>query len=119
VIPRPTTRAKLYIAGPYTRPDPVINTHAAIKFATIIYTDTYLLPVVPHLTLLWHMVEPHPLEFWYEMDLHHLARCDFIVRLPGESTGADKEMMFAEEHGIKEIHYTQMPVKARTVWDNR
>ena len=54
-------------------------------------------PVVPHLTLLVHMIEPQELEFWYEYDMNALARCDAAVRLPGYSSGADEEMRVANE----------------------
>ena len=85
----------VYVAGPYTRPDPVENSHLTIKAADELIADGVVTPVVPHLTLMWHLVSPKPLEFWYAYDLAMLARCDAVFRLPGESTGADREVEFA------------------------
>ena len=111
------TKPLLYVAGPYTRIDPVENTHRALKFATALIEEGYPLhPVVPHLTLLWHMVTPKPLEFWYEHDLHTLAVCVAVVRLPGESTGADAEIEFAKERHIDILEFMDMPERARSEW---
>ena len=85
----------VYVAGPYTRPDPVENTHLTIAAADELVRDGIVTPFVPHLTLLWHVVSPQPLEFWYAYDLAVLVRCDAVLRLPGESTGADREVAFA------------------------
>jgi hypothetical protein len=54
---------------------------------------------VPHLTLLWHIVSPRPLDFWYEYDVATLARCDAVFRMEGKSEGADQEVAFAEDEG--------------------
>ena len=90
-------RKMIYLAGPYTNPDPVINTHAAIKVGTWVYENTDWVPMIPHLTLLHHMVTPRPLEFWYSLDMHHMSRCDAVTRLPGKSSGADAEIDMAYE----------------------
>lgn len=89
----------VYIAGPYTNPDPVANTHEAIKWGETIERFGCDV-VIPHLSLLWHIVVPAPLEKWYARDLAVLARCDALFRFPGASSGADKEVTFAEERGI-------------------
>lgn len=92
-------RPLVYIAGPYTRDDPVLNTRAAVEWGEVV--ESYDCDVViPHLSLLWHAISPAPLERWYERDLAVLARCDALVRFPGASTGADAEVEFAREHGI-------------------
>jgi hypothetical protein len=50
---------------------------------------------VPHLTHLWHTMSPKPDQFWLDYDLHWLRHCDCVLRLPGESSGADKEEQVA------------------------
>jgi nucleoside 2-deoxyribosyltransferase len=87
-------RLWVYLAGPYTKPDPVENTRNALLAADRLYAAG-LFPVVPHLSLLSHLVAPHPPEYWYEFDMHLLDRCDALLRLPGESPGADREVDFA------------------------
>lgn len=93
-------RPLVYVAAPYTRPDPVENTHRLIKAVDRLVDDGFVTPFAPHLTLLWHLVNPRPLEFWYAYDLAMLVRCDAILRLPGESTGADREVAFAVDRGL-------------------
>lgn len=89
----------VYVAGPYTNPDPVLNTHVAID-AWAELSEAGYVPFVPHLNLLIHLVHPRPEDFWYEYDLQFLARCDVLLRLPGESKGADVEAAFARDRGI-------------------
>ncbi len=90
----------VYIAAPYLVPDPVWNTHDVIKLASRLYETELVVPLVPHLTLLWHAVEPHPAEYWYEYDLHLLRRCDAVLRVAGPSKGADIETDEAASLGI-------------------
>lgn len=90
----------VYLAAPYTNPDPIVNTHETIKVATLLVEDGRVTPIVPHLSLLWHLVTPRPIEFWYAYDLEVIARCDFVLRLAGISTGADAEVKEAERLGI-------------------
>jgi nucleoside 2-deoxyribosyltransferase len=91
-----STLPLVYIAGPYTSPDPVENTHDTIRIATRLYESGHLVPLVPHLTLLWHLVEPRPPDFWYAYDMHLLRRCDAVLVLPGLSPGADLEVTEAK-----------------------
>lgn len=82
----------VYLAAPYTNPDPVVNTHSVIEVATKLVEDGRVTPIVPHLSMLWHLVTPRPLEFWYAYDLEVMARCDYVLRLAGSSKGADAEV---------------------------
>lgn len=109
-------RPVLYVAGPYTRPDPVENTHKAVKVATALYELTEWVPLVPHITLLWHAITPRPVEFWYELDLHHMAHCDAVVRMPGASSGADREMEYAAEIGMEIVAWELLPDEVRAHW---
>lgn len=88
-------RPLVYLAGPYSHPDPVENTRRAILTADELHESGLVTCHVPHLTLLWHLLSPHPVEHWYGYDLAVLARCDALLRLAGGSTGADAEMEFA------------------------
>lgn len=90
----------VYIAGPYTNPDPVENTHNAIVCGEWIEEDFDVAVVIPHLSMLWHLVRPAPLEIWYQRDLHVLERCDAVYRMIGISTGADAEVTHARLHEI-------------------
>ena len=89
----------IYVAGPYTKGDPILHTRNAILAGSKLY-DAGWFPYVPHLSMLWHTVDPRPLQFWYDFDYQPLKKCDAFVRLPGESTGADLELEKAREWGL-------------------
>lgn len=89
----------VYIAGPYTKGDVVKNVRRVVLVADRL-RDVGFVPFVPHLTFVWHLVSPHEIDFWYQYDLAWLEKCDCLLRLEGESSGADNEVRFAEEHNI-------------------
>lgn len=90
----------IYIAGPYSAPDPCINTHRAIAYADVLLQRDLCVPVVPHLSHFWHTMHPHPYGDWIRMDLALLERCDGVIRLAGDSPGADGEVARANELGL-------------------
>lgn len=96
------SRPLVYVAGPYTNPDPILNVRNAI-FAGEVLWQEQCAPLVPHLSVVWHLVSPHKLEWWYALDLYLLERCDALVRLPGDSEGADREVRQAQVLGIPAI----------------
>jgi len=89
----------IYLAGPYTHPDPSENTNWAIRTANMLW-DAGFLVYVPHLTHLWHVVSPKPHDEWLTMGKEMVRRCDAVFRLTGESKGADEEVALAKELGI-------------------
>ena len=91
-------RPLVYVAGPYSSPDPCANTHEAIAVADRI--SAFCWPLIPHLSHFWHTMSPKPYEFWTEHDFVLLARCDALLRFPGESPGADAEVGFSYTAGI-------------------
>lgn len=92
----------IYIAAAYTQPDPVQNTHTVIRIADALL-DAGFMPLIPHLTLAWHLVSPKPYDTWLAYDRHLLARCDVLLRVPGYSHGAAQECTFADELAIPVI----------------
>ena len=90
---------KIFIAGPYTNPDPVVNTRNAILAAEQVVARGHT-PFIPHLTMFWHLLAPHDLEWWYDYDMVWLRFCNGVLRLPGDSKGADREVEYANSIGI-------------------
>ena len=92
-------KLRVYIAGPITLGDRTLNLRAAILAGDAVFKAGHL-PYIPHLNDIWHLVCPHPAEEWYKMDEPWLALCEVVVRLPGESVGADRECFLARRLGI-------------------
>lgn len=90
------TPPKIYVAGPYTLGDVAVNVRAAIDAANQLLALGFI-PFVPHLSHFWHMIAHHPYEDWIRYDLQWLEACDAVLRLPGESKGADLEVKRAGE----------------------
>lgn len=92
-------RARIYVAGPYTKGDVAINVHNAFKAANEL-ADLGFAPFVPHGTHFWHMIFQRPYAFWLELDNEFLPFCQGLLRLEGDSSGADKEVALAVNLGI-------------------
>ncbi len=90
---------KVYIAGPYSKGDVAINVRNAFEIANKL-ADLGYAPFVPHSTHFWHMLFPRPYEFWLELDNQFLPTCNAVLRIPGESSGADKEVELANTLSI-------------------
>ncbi len=94
---------RVYIAGAYTKGDVAVNVREAILAADGVAALGHT-PYLPHLTHFWHIVAPHPWQFWLQLDLAWLDLCDCVLRLEGESVGADREVAYAQQHCIK-VYY--------------
>ena len=90
---------RVYVAGPYTAPDPAVNVRVAMEAAHRLM-DMGHAPYCPHLSHYLHIHRPRPYEEWMELDLAWVERCDCLLRLPGYSPGADREVENAEKIGI-------------------
>ncbi len=97
-----TTSPLVFVSGPYTTPDPCINTRAAIAVGAALMDLGYA-PQIPHLSHFWHTVDPRPYEDWLRLAIGQLVGCDFAMRMPGESPGADREMAVARDAKIEII----------------
>lgn len=97
----------VYVAGPYSKPDPVANTHRMVKIADALL-DAGFVPVVPHLSLAWHLISPKSYQTWIAYDRQLLLRCDAVLRIPGHSAGATAEVEFALERHIPVIEPRSM-----------
>jgi hypothetical protein len=89
----------VYVAGPYSQGDVCANIRAAVEAADQLVA-LGCIPFVPHLSHLWHMIKPRTYQWWLWFDRQWLEACDCVVRIPGESNGADKEVAYARELGI-------------------
>lgn len=89
----------VYIAGPYTGGDVAVNVRRAMDAGDAVEAAGYVAHV-PHLSHFRHLHYARPYEHWMRLDLAWLAKCDVLVRLPGESPGADREVVEANRLGV-------------------
>jgi hypothetical protein len=89
----------VYIASPYTKPNPNHNVHRAIKAADALLAAGFI-PFVPILNHLWDTVSPHHYEDWMRWDHAWIERNDALVRLAGLSPGADRDREIGVKHGL-------------------
>lgn len=94
-------KIKVYVASPYTVGDTAKNVKTQIETADDLFSLGFnvFTPLVA--THFQHMVYPREYDFWLAIDLEWLAVCDCVLRLPGESKGADIEVKKAKELGIQ------------------
>ena len=83
----------VYVAGPYSS-DPEYNTKVAMDFGSALIAEG-VAPIVPHLNHYMHLRVPQEYETWMSVDFTLIRRCNLLVRLPGHSPGADREVAFA------------------------
>lgn len=73
-----------------------------------------LVTFAPQLSVLRELITPATWEEYLEYDLDIIAHCDGLVRLPGDSKGADREVEFARKRmmpiwHLKDIESHQVP----------
>lgn len=90
---------KVYIASAYTVGDQLENVNVQLDMASLLM-DIGFVPFVPLYSHYQHMRTPRPYEDWMKLDLAWLDSCDCLLRLTGESSGADTEVAYAESIGI-------------------
>jgi hypothetical protein len=101
----------VYIAGPYSGGEWGTNVRKAIEAAERLFAAGYT-PIIPHtMTSLWSLHYKREGHEWLELDYELIELCDILVRLPGESPGADKEVEHAKENGIRVVHGVEPLVK--------
>jgi len=90
---------KVFISCPYTLGDVAQNVKRSIMVADKLMNLGYI-PFNPLLSHFSHLVMARPYEDWLKLDNEWLKCCDVVLRLSGESKGADKEVLLATELGI-------------------
>lgn len=88
---------RIFIAGPMSSSgEPGPNLHQAAVAASRLVEAGHAV-YVPHLTWIVDAIRPAPIEQWKESDLAWIDASDAVLRLPGESKGADAEVAYAVE----------------------
>lgn len=90
---------RVYVAGPYTSGDQIANVRAAVLAMWELMRAGHA-PFVPHLCHFADYLMPQAYETWMLFDLRWLEACHCVVRLPGHSPGADREVERAKVLGM-------------------
>ena len=90
---------KVFVASPYTIGDTAVNVKRQIDIGNKLINLGYA-PFLPLLSHFQHLVYPQDYTVWCALDKVWLRSCDCVLRLPGESSGADGECALAEELNI-------------------
>lgn len=94
------TGRRVFISGPMsTCGEPSANWREAAKAAGELLALGFS-PYVPHVSWLLAAVAENPVDDWRGLALDWVGACDIVLRLPGESRGADAECKRARELGI-------------------
>lgn len=102
---------KVYIASPYTKGDIAQNVKRQMDVADELMNAGFY-PYIPLLTHFQHMIHPRPWGDWMKFDQEWVLSCNVVLRLPGESVGADREVELADRTGIPVFHSIDALVKA-------
>jgi hypothetical protein len=95
---------RVYIAGPISTGDQFLNCREAMLAADKLLQLGHT-PFIPHLGCFWHIVSPKSYDTWLKYDLEWLDACDAVLRLPGHSPGANREVARAVANG-KPVFYS-------------
>ncbi len=90
----------VYIASPYTKGDVADNVRVSMLTASKLIDDGFF-PYCPLLAHFLHMQNPKDYNVWMRQDLYWLSKCNCVLRLPGESSGADMEVNTAIYDNMK------------------
>lgn len=90
---------KVYIASPYTLGDVAVNVKRQIDAVDELMNKGFA-PFAPLYSHFQHMAHPRPYKDWTDIDLVWVGVCDCVLRLDGESMGADSEVEFAKTFNI-------------------
>ncbi len=99
----------VYISSPYRDID--VNTMRNNVYHSLDVADELLkkghIPIAPLLFHFWNVVSPKSDEEWLRLDKAYICMADCLLRLPGESKGADIECAYAEGRGMTVYHSIQ------------
>ena len=117
-------KAIVYIASPYTAGDVQANVDRQRLMAHRLLDLGYC-PIVPLLSHYLEEIHPRPWDEWMQMDFTLLKTAHCVLRLPGESKGADLEVAYARElgmpvfysiNGMLEDAYEEHEIERRLRW---
>lgn len=115
-------KPKIYLASPYTKGDVAVNVKRQLDCVDELMNLGFA-PFAPLYFHFQHMAHPRPYKDWVDIDLQWVPACDALLRLEGDSLGADGEVDFAKENNIPVFysivelcqHFNVNPIPFRTI----
>lgn len=97
-----STKPLIYVAGPLMSFGVQATNVRNGVLAALALMKAGIDAFCPHMSWFADLFENEPPDYerWISLDFNVLVRCDGLLRLPGRSPGADREVAFANEHGI-------------------
>jgi hypothetical protein len=102
-------RLIIYIAAPYSNgtldsgltPEEIINQNVeeSMRIGDKLM-DAGFSVFLGNLYHFWHKGSPRSYEAWFDIIVAHLPTSSAVLRIPGKSSGADREVAMANELGI-------------------
>ena len=84
----------VYVASAYSLGDKLLNVNKSLEMGDKLIKLGYV-PFLPLLTHYQHLLFPQSYEMWMKIDFEMVKRSDMLLRLPGISSGADREVALA------------------------
>lgn len=101
---------KVYIASSYSIGDQARNIRISMDMANLLFKNEFI-PFMPLLSHFYHMVYPRKYNEWLDYDFTWVESCDCVLRLKGESKGADLEVEHAKINGIPVFYSIEEIIK--------
>jgi len=115
---------RCYVAGPIqgkdgadaSREAMTANAEMAIAVGQLLIQNQ-IAAFVPHLSVWWDTLHPgNSWEAWLQLDEAWIEVADAVLRIPGESRGADREVELAIALGIPVFYSVTDLLKRRETW---
>jgi hypothetical protein len=94
----------IYIASTYSIGNKLQNVMRSMRIADKLISLGHY-PYCPLLNHFQNKYFPREESEWLALDIVWLKKCDIVLRLPGESSGADREVKVAKVAGIPVIYF--------------
>lgn len=90
----------VYMACPYSKGDKLYNLRRSMDVWKELYDTGVMAPINPLWSHYQDGVTPMDYEDWLHYDFNLIRACHMMLRLSGESDGADREVEFAMSNDI-------------------
>lgn len=107
-------KVKCFISGPYSQGNINENVrNAMMTFDRLV--DAGLAPFIPHLYHYQDIMSPRDYNTWLSLTIEWINVCNCLIRLPGDSAGADLEVEIAKQHGLRIYHHLHDCIAAESI----